>query len=99
MPPLALSKRNHLTNQEAKEALLLYRPGISDARDAEFVEALACARKDPELERWFQEHCAVQGVLRDKFRQIAVPEGLKEQILSERQVQEIAPGKRTALAI
>ena len=47
-----LSRRSPMTSQEAKEVLLLYRPGISDPNDAEFVEALACARNDQELDRW-----------------------------------------------
>ena len=86
-----------MTSQEAKEVLLLYRPGISDPTQVEFVEALACARNDLELDRWFQEHCAFQTVLRNKFIEIPVPEGLKEQILSERQVEAAPPAKRTAL--
>jgi len=88
-----------LTNEEAKEVLLLYRPGLSDPKDSEFAEALAYARNDVELDRWFQEHCAVQAVLRNKFREIPVPEGLKEQIISEWQVQAIAPAKRTTLVL
>ena len=86
---------------QAKETLLLYRPGTTDPSDAEFVEALAVAKQDPELQRWFQEHCAVQEVLRSKFRQIAVPEGLKEQIISERlaYVTPSTPRKKRTLAL
>jgi len=86
-----------MTSQEAKEVLLLYRPGISDPNDAEFVEALACARNDQELDRWFRDHCAVQTVIRNKFREITVPEGLKEQIISERRVKLAGPTKRAVL--
>jgi len=48
------------------------------------AEAMGLAKRDPELSRWFENHCAVQEILRAKFRQIAVPQGLKEQIISER---------------
>jgi hypothetical protein len=73
-----------VNNQEAKEVLMLYRPGVADESDPEFAEALTAARQDPELGQWFAEHCALQEALRAKFRQIPVPEGFKEQILSER---------------
>ncbi|HTV41844.1 MAG TPA: hypothetical protein VMF08_14780 [Candidatus Sulfotelmatobacter sp.] len=68
---------------EAKQILIIYRPGTSDADDPEIAEALALVRRDPELSRWFDEHCALQTALRDKFRQIAPPAALKEQIISE----------------
>jgi len=72
-----------VTQSEAREILLRYRPGTADAGDPEFAEALALARQDAELARWFEDHCALQTILRDKFHAIAVPEGFKEQILSE----------------
>lgn len=71
-----------MTHQQAKEILSAYRPW-ADANDPEFAEALALARREAELGRWFDEHCAVQSALRERFRQIAVPTGLKEQIISE----------------
>jgi hypothetical protein len=68
---------------EAKQILLLHRHGLADADDPEIAEALALAKREPELARWLEEHCARQFVLRDRFRQIPVPAGLKEQIISE----------------
>jgi hypothetical protein len=73
-----------VTRQQAKEILSVYRPGTADANDAEFAEALALVRQDSALRDWFETHCAVQQVLRARFNQIIVPEGLKEQIISER---------------
>jgi uncharacterized membrane protein YbaN (DUF454 family) len=78
-----------VTSQEAKEILSVYRPGSVDANDAEFAEALALARQDAELGRWFDDHCAVYHALRTRFRKIAVPEGLKEQILSEHRARSV----------
>jgi uncharacterized membrane protein YbaN (DUF454 family) len=72
-----------VNRDEAKTILLLYRPGTADADDPQIAEALALAKSDPELSRWLEEHVARQNVLREKFRQIAVPDGLKEQIVSE----------------
>ncbi|HET7625987.1 MAG TPA: hypothetical protein VFM25_12060 [Verrucomicrobiae bacterium] len=77
-----------MTTQEAKEILLLYRPGTADAEDPAFSDALRLSESDPELKDWFDEHCQVYQILRGKFRQVAVPEGLKEQILAERKVHE-----------
>jgi hypothetical protein len=71
---------------EAKQILLLYRPGTRDAQDPEVAAALQLVKEDAGLARWFEEHCASQNALRQKFRQLSVPAGLKEQIISERAV-------------
>jgi hypothetical protein len=72
---------------EIKQVLLLYRPGTADAEDPEIAEALAQAKRDPELARWLEDHCARQERIRAKFRQMAPPAGLKEQIISEQAAQ------------
>lgn len=68
---------------EAKIVLLRYRPETADAEDPLVAEALALAKSDPELARWLAAHLAQQEGLRAKFKQIAPPAGLKEQIISE----------------
>ena len=72
-----------MNRTEAQQILLLYRPGTADAEDPQIAEALALAKNDTDLARWFEEHGARQTALRAKFRQIAPPAGLKEQIISE----------------
>ena len=72
-----------MNRDEAKNILLLYRPGTADVADPQIAGALALVQRDAELARWFGEHCARQEVLRAKLRQIPVPAGLKEQIISE----------------
>lgn len=72
-----------MNRDEAKEILLLYRHGTADATDAQFAEALALTKRDPELKHWFVRHGALQFVLREKFRALTAPAGLKEQIISE----------------
>jgi uncharacterized membrane protein YbaN (DUF454 family) len=67
--------------QQAKEVLLLYRPGTADAEDPAIAEALAAARRDPDLARWFEQHCAFQRALRAKLQQVEVPEHLKAALL------------------
>jgi hypothetical protein len=79
---------------QAKQVLLIYRPGTADADDPEIAEAIALVRNDPELSRWFDEHCARQSALRDKFRQIALPPGLREQIISEHAARTRAASRR-----
>jgi hypothetical protein len=75
---------------EAKQVLLLYRPGTADALDAEIAQALALAKVDPELARWLESQSARQGVIGEQFRQIIPPAGLKAQIISERAAAERA---------
>jgi nitrogen fixation-related uncharacterized protein len=72
-----------VNRNEIKQTLLLYRPGSADAEDPQVARAIALAKQDPELARWLDEHCARQTALRAKFRQIAAPDGLKEQIIYE----------------
>jgi hypothetical protein len=81
---------------EAKDILLRYRHhNPADEEDPLVVEALALAKSDPELARWLEMHCARQFVLREKFRQIPIPEGLKEQIISEHAAsRREAPSRR-----
>lgn len=80
-----------MTNDQAKETLQLYRPGTADASDPAFAEALELCEREPELKKWFANHCALYAALRSKFKQIAVPDGLKEQIIAERKVHTTAP--------
>lgn len=68
---------------EAKELLLIYRPVTADAGDPQMAEALALAKSNPELARWLEAQQAQQAALRTKFRQMTIPAGLKEQIISE----------------
>jgi uncharacterized membrane protein YbaN (DUF454 family) len=77
-----------VNRDEAKNILLLYRHGTADADDPQIAEALALVERDQELKDWLVKHCARQFVVQEHFRQIAVPAGLKEQIISERVVQE-----------
>lgn len=68
---------------EVKEVLRLYRPGTADADDPQVAEALAQAKDRPELAAWLKAQQAQHEILVAKFRQIAPPAGLKEQIVSE----------------
>ena len=61
---------------------MLYRPGTADAEDPEIIEAMAVARRDPELARWFERHVAFQSAMRAGFQQIAVPDHLKVELLT-----------------
>lgn len=83
-----------MNREEARQILLIYRPGSTDAEDPEVAEALALLQADPELARWFEEHCARQTALRAKFRQIPVLAGLKEQIISEEAAKAKAHSRR-----
>jgi len=79
---------------EAKSLLLLYRPGMAVTDDPQMSEALALAQTSPELGQWLAAHLAAQEALRTKFRQIAPPPGLKEQIISEHSASRRSVAKR-----
>ena len=86
-----------MTATQAKQILSLYRPGSADDHDAEFVEALRVCKTDPDLGNWLDEHCAAYSALQSKFRQIPIPEGLKEQIISERKAHMTPLFRRPAV--
>jgi hypothetical protein len=67
----------------AREVLRLYRPGTTDALDPQMAEALQAVQRDPELGDWFEEHCGVYIAIRNKLKQIEVPQDLKRKILLE----------------
>ncbi len=80
-----------MTPQQAKQILLPFRPWLKNDHDAEVVEALALCQRDAELARWFENHCAVQNAIHARFNQVPLPEGLKEQILSEYKSRVVVP--------
>jgi hypothetical protein len=83
-----------MNNEEPRTILTLYRPGTADRTDPSFHGALECAKPnpartgrqdkfDPELGRWFKEHCLSYLSIRSKFLEIPAPPGLKDRILAE----------------
>src|ERR1035437_224945 len=94
-----MRRLEQVNKQRAKEILMLYRPGAADAEDPECADALEFARQDPDLQRWFEERCTVHEAIRARFKQITVPEGLKEQILSERRVHTIPMWRRQSVVL
>jgi hypothetical protein len=85
-------------SQQAKQILGLYRPGVDDA-DPQFAEALAQKGRDPELEQWFDEHCASYAAIRSKMKDISVPADLREQILARHKVVEPVLWWRSPFAV
>ena len=79
MPP------KHMNTSEAKERLFLYRGPIDDA-DPQFEEALAHARRDPELAEWMRQQNRSYGTIRSKLREIEPPRDLAEKIIRERPI-------------
>jgi hypothetical protein len=74
-----------MNTSEAKEKLLLYRGPIDDA-DPQFEEALAHARRDPDLAKWMREQSRSYGNIRSKLREIEPPRDLAEKIIRERPI-------------
>jgi hypothetical protein len=74
-----------VTREEAKRILLLYR-SRRDLEDAEIRAAVEQAQRDPELQRWFGQHCAAQRRIRDQFAKVPVPRDLKGAILAGRKI-------------
>jgi hypothetical protein len=75
-----------MDRQEARKILALFRPDSADEVDPAFQEARQWAKTDPELAQWYEAHCEAHRLLRQNFRTIPVPPGLKEQIISEQKI-------------
>jgi hypothetical protein len=76
-------------NQQARQILELYRPGVDDA-DPQFTEALAQAQRDPELQKWLDGQCALYKAVRARFDEITPPANLRGRILAGQKT--IRPG-------
>lgn len=74
-----------MNSQQAKEKLELYRPGADDT-DPQFAEALAQTKRDAELQRWFDERCALYTVVRAKLGEVTAPAELRGRILAGRKI-------------
>ena len=74
-----------MTTSEAKQRLLLYRGPIDDS-DPQFQEALAHARRDPELGEWLREQTECYDAVRAKLRATEPPLGLSEKIVRRRPI-------------
>ena len=70
-----------MDNREAQFVLSAYRPGGQDAASPQFTEALAQARRDPSLQRWFNESSAFDRAVTEKLCAVEAPTGLREGIL------------------
>jgi len=71
-----------MNSTEAKEVLLLYREQLDDA-DPQFAEALAQAKRDPELADWLGQQGESYRAIRSKLREIEAPKDLREKIVRE----------------
>jgi len=71
-----------MDSQRAKEVLMRYRPSRGEDADPELTAALELAKREPELNQWFERHCAFQTSVSQQFKRISVPSGLGEKILA-----------------
>jgi hypothetical protein len=76
-------RRKRMDSSQVRKILELYRPGTTDALDPQMAEALQAVQHDPELAKWFDEHCGSYIAIRNKLKQIEVPPDLKRKILLE----------------
>lgn len=79
-----------MKHEEAKFILNAHRPNGADAADPAMAEALAEARKDPVLARWFERLGEFDRVVAAKLGEVAPPAGLRETILAGGRVEAVA---------
>jgi len=86
-----------MNRQQVRQVLSLYRPGTADANDPDFADALRACESNPELKLWFKAHCESCQALRARFKEIPVPEGLREQIIAERKINTTSQPRRPVI--
>ena len=74
-----------MNTSEAKKILLLYRGPVDDA-DPQFQEALAQARRDPELAEWLRDQRNCYDAIRSKLRDVEPPRELAYKIVDGRPI-------------
>lgn len=83
-----------MNSAEAKKILLLYR-GQIDESDPQFAEALAQAKRDPDLTEWVRRQNESYRAIQAKFSQIEPPADLRDKIVRRHPVpfprQRISP--------
>lgn len=77
-----------MNTQEAKFILQAYRPSGEDANDPQFAEALAQAKLDPELAKWFAEQLALDAAASRALKEVKAPQHLRQSILAGQRVIE-----------
>ena len=77
-----------MNRDEAKNILLLYRPGTADAADPQIAEALALAKQDRGTGALVGGTLRAAGGFARKIPANPAPAGLKEQIISEQAARE-----------
>lgn len=81
-----------MNNQEAKLILQAYRCGGQDASDPLFAEALEQVRRDPELQKWFEQENALDLRIQTSLqRAVPVPRELKSNLLALRKIVRPRP--------
>lgn len=75
-----------MNRQEAHFILHAYRPNGEDAHDPQFEEALALARNDPDLARWFAREQAVDAAIAERIQSVSPPPYLTTRLLLARKV-------------
>jgi hypothetical protein len=75
-----------VTREEAKQILMLYRPGTADADEPDLQQAMDMARADADLGAWFEQHRAFNQTIRSQLRGIQAPPHIKAAILAHRKI-------------
>lgn len=75
-----------MNHSEARQRLQIFRPGGADADDPSIAEALEFARRDTELSGWLEQQTQFHAAMRVRFREIPIPENLRENILTSAKI-------------
>lgn len=78
-----------MNSSDARKILIACRPGTDDLRDPAVAAALELARRDPELQAWWEQQQAFQHSARESFRGVRPPGHLRDKILARAKIIEV----------
>ena len=76
-----------MNREEAKIILQSCRPGGQDAADPQFAAALALAKQDAELAKWFARQQKFDAQISREIKSLSAPPDLKAKILAQENLQ------------
>src|SRR5688572_14562229 len=86
-----------MTKRGLKKLLRAYR-GAQESNDPRLLSALEHVERDPELAKWFANEQAFDAKVGSYFREVPVPEGLRDAILRGSKIVTLESAPRQFLA-
>ena len=80
-----------MNRREIEDILAAFRPGLDDPGDPLFAEAIAAARREPELKAWLEDSILFDKVFAHELTKVRPPANLRDSILAQAKIVRPVP--------